>query len=362
MASETAATCPSLRSSTPSSFRSRKRSRPSAPGRPPSAVDVVGAARGGGARARGRARGCGTSARAPRARTVRDRQKRGECARHLVSAACEECSQPREALEAAHPCFWSRSVSLLSRRNNVAPRRTAAPRDARHGVRTHSVRRLPRPDGVQQVPSRGRPLLPTRTVSGSTSQGSVAEDIRAPRPARRDDRRRVRRPVGRPRPRHAQAVHGAEFACAPRGAYDADDDAFLAIGDELAARVAHAKFADWVFVSGSIIGAVPSAARARPGGVQLYDTFNFVIVQRGANATERVTHFKRYISSIGERARESGETCDDPLRSERETPRTRLPPPLRNPPLASARRARGRGAQTSSPRSPTSPPRWSTRT
>ena len=131
----------------------------------------------------------------------------------------------------------------------------------------------------------------------------------------------------------------------PRGAYDADDDAFLAVGDEFAARVAHAKFADWVFVSGSIIGAVPSAARARPGGVQLYDTFNFVIVQRGANATERVTHFKRYISSIGERARESGETCDDPLRSERETPRTRLPPPPRNPPLASApARARPRRA------------------
>ena len=84
----------------------------------------------------------------------------------------------------------------------------------------------------------------------------------------------------------------------PRGAYDADDEHFLAIGDEFAAVVAAAKFADWVFVSGSVVGALPSVSSSVPN-VELFDTFNFVIVQRGGNATERITHFKRYISSIG---------------------------------------------------------------
>ena len=78
----------------------------------------------------------------------------------------------------------------------------------------------------------------------------------------------------------------------PTGVYGMDDPALLELGDRLSDMVAGEKFKDWVFVFGSVIGALPAA-----GGKHVFDTYNFAVIQRG-NSTERHTHFKTHISGI----------------------------------------------------------------
>ena len=65
--------------------------------------------------------------------------------------------------------------------------------------------------------------------------------------------------------------------------------------------VADEKFKDWIVVSGSVIGATrtpgPKVQDLGHPQVELFDTYNMAIIQRG-NSTERLTHFKKFISSI----------------------------------------------------------------
>eukprot|EP00958_Prasinococcus_capsulatus_P020614 scaffold2707_cov417-Prasinococcus_capsulatus_cf.AAC.25 len=87
------------------------------------------------------------------------------------------------------------------------------------------------------------------------------------------------------------------FFRGPKGAYEASHPELLALGDKIQQLVADPIWKDWIFVFGSIIGFNYQSPSRTPGGVVLRDTYDFCVVQRG-NSTERVTHFKRYISFI----------------------------------------------------------------
>jgi hypothetical protein len=101
------------------------------------------------------------------------------------------------------------------------------------------------------------------------------------------------------------------FFRGPKGAYHADAPELLHIGDKLRRLVEHPRYADWIFVFGSIIGfnhnenltsaaATASVVGANVTASDLLDTYNFAIIQRGgpAGRAEHHTHFKRFISGI----------------------------------------------------------------